>query len=223
MSIKDKQNINVLNYNDSTIAVSTREDSILIPCAEGGNPAKVPFSFAEIETINSKGKIFKSGYLRFEEDEQEEIYDALRITNWREILTDKEIEDTILNPSYEKLNKIVGITDIAPFERIRSAYVKLSNNENNDISSRVARVISQRYEELKNGQKQTEISISKNDKRNKNTNLESLEMKNEALQRRIADMEKQFAQLAAAQKVDREKVPPTSKRSSATKAEKPQG
>lgn len=163
MPIKDKLTINVLNYNNNPVAVSTRDRSYTIEASEDGAPRKVPFSFSEIETINSKGNAFTSGTLRFEPDEEEETYEALRITNWRDLMTNEEVETVILSPSYEGLRKIIDVKNSSVFERIRGIYTRLKNDESNDISNRIERIITTRYQELIAGKTKTGISLTQKD------------------------------------------------------------
>ena len=83
----------VLNYNGSPVAVSTRHESYIIPGGSSESPSSMPLSVDEIVQINSNSNVFKMGLLWFEEEFQEDLYKECRIRNWKNILTDSEIED----------------------------------------------------------------------------------------------------------------------------------
>ena len=89
----------VLNYNGSPVAVSTRHESYIIPGGSSESPSSMPLSVDEIVQINSNSNVFKMGLLWFEEEFQENLYKECRIRNWKDILTDSEIEDIILHIS----------------------------------------------------------------------------------------------------------------------------
>ena len=185
MSIRDKQNINILNYNDHIVIVSTRDKSYLIEPARDGIPSKTPFSFSEVETINSGSNAFTSGTLRFEESEEGEIYHELRIVDWENILTNEEIKNIVFKPSFDGLNKIVEIKNSSIFERVRGIFTKLKNENSDDISMRVERIINERYKELLNGVRKSEIQLTKKDVESKNfedasiIKAENAQLKNE--------------------------------------------
>lgn len=87
------KNYMVLNYGSSPVCVQTRYESILIPGGSREAPASLPLSVDEILQINNNSPLFKCGVLFFEPEYAEELYDACRIKNWRDILTDEQIEE----------------------------------------------------------------------------------------------------------------------------------
>lgn len=161
MSIRDKQVINVLNYNDSIVVVSTRDNGYAVNPRDidGGAPSILPLSFSEIEYINSNSNAFKSGYLRFPKEIEEEMYTELRIVGWEDILTNEEIEQILLHPTIEGLQKILSIKSSTVFERVRGIFTVLKNSGDGNISIRVDRIISERYKELVNKKTKTDISL----------------------------------------------------------------
>jgi len=205
MSIREKQNINVLNYNDHIVVVSTRDKSYVIEAARDNTPSKTPFSFSEIETINSNSNAFTSGTLRFEDFEEAEIYPELRIVNWKNILKNDEIVDIILNPTFDGLDKIIEIKNSSMFERVRGIFVKLKNSNNDDISMRVERIINERYKELMNGIRNTEIQLTKKDvKRTIHEDTSTIKAENEQLKNEMAELKEMMAQLIASQEKNKQ-------------------
>ena len=65
---------------------------------------------------------FRNGMLFFEESKAEDVYNILGIKDWKNILTNKDIREIILHPTYEGLEKLIAIKDSAMFERVRAAY-----------------------------------------------------------------------------------------------------
>lgn len=203
MPIKDKQTINVLNYNDNPVVVSTRDTSYVIESAENGTPTKMPFSFQEIETMNGNGSAFESGLLRFESEDEAEAYETLRITNWKNILKNDEIEEIILNPTYDGLRRIVDIKSSSMFERVRGIYTRLKNDERNDISNRIERIVSTRYRELISGKIKTEIVLTQKDSEKPVlANVGEIKAENEALKTQMEELKSMMSALLEKKNVD---------------------
>ena len=76
----------------------------------------------EIAEMNSNSVVFKSGLLRFEPEFESEIYEYLRIHNWKDILTNEQIEDTLISGEMEGLQKILNVKEPMYFERVRGIY-----------------------------------------------------------------------------------------------------
>lgn len=158
MAISKTKNYLVLNYNQSPVAVKTKYDSFMIEPAFDDAPGSLPLTIDEIQVINSNSPVFKVGLLRFETVDQEDIYEALRIENWRSILTNDEIEDYLLNPSVERLQKFLDIESDIYFERIRGVYMGLKNSGAN-LSMKVSTVIDGRRAELAAHKRKSEILV----------------------------------------------------------------
>lgn len=194
MAFKDKQTINVLNFNNYPVSVATRDESFVIEASQDGTPTKMPFTPTEIETINSKGNAFKSGHLRFEAHEESEIYEGLRIFDWQTIPTNEQIRDIILNPTYDGLKRIIDIRNSSMFERIRGMYASMKYSDELDISNRVARIIETRYQEILSGQSKSEIVLSQKDVEKKEAfNVDDVRAENAELK---SEMEKMKAMLS---------------------------
>lgn len=189
----------VLNYNGSPVAVSTRHESYIIPGGSSESPSSMPLSVDEIVQINSNSNVFKMGLLWFEEEVQEELYKECRIRNWENILRDKEIEDIILHPTLEKLEKLLSIENEQYFERCYGIYIGLKNS-NHSIKQNVENVMLARRKELRNRKYKTGILLTK-----KETSVVSEEAlketqeQNVKLTKEVDELKAMVAQLLAAQ------------------------
>lgn len=158
MAISKTKNYLVLNHSASPVGVSTKYDSFIVDGGSLESPGSLPLSFDEIAVINSKSQVFKIGILRFDPTYEEELYEELAIPRWREILTQEQIEDMLVHPTMEAMQKILDIENEAYFERIRGAMISL-RNRGMDITVKVERMIEQRREELARRQRKTSIKV----------------------------------------------------------------
>lgn len=163
MQITDATIINVYNYADNPFSLPTHgnPEGYWFEPATNDEPSVFPISFSEIKIANSASQVFREGWLRFDAEVEEYVYKALKINNWEDILSDKEIEKIILLPNKEKLEKLVTITSLSIFDRIRGVLVRLQNAGIYDISQRVVDVINYRYQELYRNKRKSEIVIHK--------------------------------------------------------------
>lgn len=202
--IKDMKTINVLNYNSSTVVISTKHDSYAIePAIDSDNPTILPLTLDEILYANANSMAFKSGILRFPEDIEKEMYeDYLRIPNWESLLTIKQIENIILHPTMEGLTKLVSVKDSGIFDRIRGVFIRLKNTTNDDISLRVETIIEARGNELRNGIRNTQIVIKARDAVSSvsTDEVDGLKKQNEVLQNQLNEMQAMMAEFLASQK-----------------------
>lgn len=202
--IKDMKTINVLNYNSSTVVISTKHDSYAIePAIDSDNPTILPLTLDEILYANANSMAFKSGILRFPEDIEKEMYeDYLRIPNWESLLTIKQIENIILHPTMEGLTKLVSVKDSGIFDRIRGVFIRLKNTTNDDISLRVENIIEARGNELRNGIRNTQIVIKARDAVSSvsTDEVDGLKKQNEVLQNQLNEMQAMMAEFLASQK-----------------------
>lgn len=202
--IKDMKTINVLNYNSSTVVISTKHDSYAIePAIDSDNPTILPLTLDEILYANANSMAFKSGILRFSEDIEKEMYeDYLRIPNWESLLTIKQIENIILHPTMEGLTKLVSVKDSGIFDRIRGVFIRLKNTTNDDISLRVEKIIEARGNELRNGIRNTQIVIKARDAVSSvsTDEVDGLKKQNEVLQNQLNEMQAMMAEFLASQK-----------------------
>jgi hypothetical protein len=197
MDVIDSSIIDVLNYSDSCVVVSThiKPDGYLFDPAIDDQPFALQLSFAEIRGINSQSNVFREGFLRFQETEQKSIYEKLGIRNYESILTDDDIKHTILKPTKDGLERLLKIQSSSMFERIRGMLVQLENSNKYDISTRVKNVITERYKELYSGKKITEIVIrptayetAKVEENDSNSKVNELELQIAELNKKLLEL-----------------------------------
>ena len=195
--------INVLNYNQNIVIVSTKHDSYTIePAINSENPTSLPLSLDEILYINGNSAAFKTGILRFPKEIEKEMYeDYLRIPNWEDLLTIQDIEKIILHPTIEGLTKIINIKDTGMFDRVRGVFVRLKNTNDDDISLRVEKIIQARLDELRRGVRNTEIIIKAKDTVAPiaTEEVDELKEQNKLLQEQMANMQKMMEQMMSMQ------------------------
>ena len=113
MSKIDLQNITVLNYNENEVFVdSSKEHYKFNASRDGVTPTMQNIPISELQYICSNTDVIVTGWLTFDEDEKDEIYTALRLPNWREILTNEDISNILTNPTMEGLQRIIDITNL---------------------------------------------------------------------------------------------------------------
>ena len=189
----------VLNYNGSPVAVSTRHESYIIPGGSSESPSSMPLSVDEIVQINSNSNIFKMGLLWFEEEFQEDLYTECRIRNWKDILTDSQIEDIILHPTLEKLEKLLSIENEQYFERCYGIYIGLKNS-NHSIKQNVENIMLARRKELRNRKYKTGILLTKKETSTVSEEvLKETQEQNAKLTQEVDELKAMVAQLLAAQ------------------------
>lgn len=184
----------VYNYNSSPVAVQTKYESHLIEGGSREQPSTMPFSMDELTVINSKSNAFKIGLLWFSPDEQERLYAEMRITNWENILRDEQIEEILLSPTVDSLQRLIEIENDAYFERVRGVFVGLKNS-GADLSTRVQKVIDLRYKELTNRQRVTSIrltpkTVTPDEKLPSREEVDALNAKLAAMEKMLSDMQK---------------------------------
>lgn len=208
MSIKENVSIPVYNYNESNICIPTNISTHILPPAVDGVPSVDYLSFAEINYINGISDCFRTGLVRFDDNDKEEIYSALGFADWKNILTNDEIRDILLNPTIEGLQRIIDVTNASIFDRIRTIFVSLKENTDNDISNRVIKIMETRELEFKRGIYKTQIVLKPKDVSEKpvsNDEINAIKEQNAMLMEQLAEMQKMIASL----KSDKSETPKT--------------
>lgn len=198
MSIKENVSIPIYNYNESNICIPTNISTHILPPAVDGVPSVDYLSFAEINYINGISDCFRTGLVRFDDKDKEEIYTALGFANWENILTNDEIRDILLNPTIDGLQKIIDVTNASIFNRIRTIFVSLKENTDNDISNRVIKIMETRELEFKRGIYKTQIVLKPKDVSEKpvsNDEINAIKEQNAILMAQLAEMQKMIASL----------------------------
>lgn len=208
MSIKENVSIPVLNYNESNVCIPTNISTHILPPAVDGVPSVDYLSFAEINYVNGISDCFRTGMVRFDDNDKEEVYSALNIANWENILTNDEIRDILLNPTIDGLQRIIDVTNRSIFDRIRTIFVSLKENTDNDISNRVIKIMETREQEFKRGVYKTQIVLKPKDipeKSVSNDEINAIKEQNAMLMEQLAEMQKMIASL----KNDKSEAPNT--------------
>ena len=208
MSIKENVSIPVLNYNESNVCIPTNISTHILPPAVDGVPSVDYLSFAEINYVNGISDCFRTGMVRFDDNDKEEVYSALNIANWENILTNDEIRDILLNPTIDGLQRIIDVTNRSIFDRIRTIFVSLKENTDNDISNRVIKIMETREQEFKRGIYKTQIVLKPKDipeKSVSNDEINAIKEQNAMLMEQLAEMQKMIASL----KNDKSETPNT--------------
>ncbi len=199
MSKYDTQDVNVLNYNESNVFVSSaREHYKFAPSKNGKIPTIVPIPMKELQYIASNTNIITTGWLTFEEDEKEEIYKELRIGNWKDILTNEDIESILTKPTMEGLQKIIDIKNESYFDRVRIIMHKLIN-DGVDITTKVNNIVNQRHNELQRRQRNSQIVLTKKNTTVSADTVRELSEQNASLQSQLDEMKKMMKQMMAMQ------------------------
>jgi hypothetical protein len=148
--INKKEEFEVLNYYDYPKYLPSMDGLGYKISGQTENEAGFDFvTFNDIRSINQKSEAFRNGTLEFAEDVKEGLFKELRIDiNNDNYFTRKMIEDIILDPNDEKMIKIVHITSKDTIDNFRRMLVKLTNDNEYDISNRVREYIDGREYEL---------------------------------------------------------------------------
>lgn len=194
MAINKDKTYFLYNYGGSAVSVTTKTGSYLLQGGTKDSPFVMPFSYDEIATINATGCALKCGLVFPSEDEKQTVYEEIcHIIDWQNILTNDEIEDVLLNPTAEGLQKIVDIKNELYFERVYGIYISLVNAME-DVRPKVKAVVEARMNEFQNKQRVSKIvvkDIKETQSASVNEEIERLREQNKLL------MEKMEAFMAA--------------------------
>lgn len=200
MSKIDTQNINVLNYNENEVFVEKYKFSA---SRDGKTPSIVTMSLSELKNICTNTNIIITGWLTFDDDVKEEIFKELRIPNWKDILTNSDIENILTNPTMEGLQKIINIENQTYFDRVRIIMFKLMK-QGTDITTKVSQIVEQRYDELRKRQRVSSIILTKKDTNKAYVTpdeVKELSAQNAALQNQLDEMKKMMEQMMSMQNI----------------------
>lgn len=199
-SVMEKKFIDVLNCDDNVVTISSLNNKgYTFEPGSMEDPCVIPIPPEEIQYMNSVCNAFKNGVLRFRPEEQNELFDALGIKD-DNVLFIEDIDDAILNPTVENLQRMIDIKDGAQFERIRGRFYRMTN-AGEDLSTKVKRLIDERYKELRAGKRNSELSVIPATKPTENVQaeLESAKSQMAEMQKQMAAMMQQMQNLMNAQ------------------------
>ena len=208
MSSLDTQNINVLNYHENEVFVdSSKEHYKFGASRDGKTPSVIPVSLSELQNICTNTEIIVTGWLTFNDDVKEEIFKQLRVSNWKEILSNEDIENILTHPTLDGLQRIVNIENQTYFDRVRIIMFKLMKR-GVDITTKVSRIVDQRYDELRKRQRVSSIILTKKDTQNYATpeDVKELSAQNISLQNQLDEMKKMMEQMIAIQNAPKNEI-----------------
>lgn len=199
MSKYKTEDINVLNYNENDVFVNGSKEHYKFKASKNGKvPTVVPIPFNELQYIASNTNIITTGWLTFDNDIKEEIFTELRISDWKDILSNEDIKNILIHPTMEGLQKIIDIENQSYFDRVRIAMFKLMG-EGVDITTKVSRIVNQRYDELQKRQRKSSIVLTKKDTTVSVDTVRELSEQNASLQNQLDEMKKMMEQMIAMQ------------------------
>lgn len=182
INLEKLKHISVLNYNDNYVCVNVAPGrSMRLEPAFDGSPSMTPLTLDEIKYINNT-PAFKTGVLEFQKDIEDELYNELRIDKSK-VLKLNEIRDILLNPTKDGLIKIVSITSLSNFDRVRGQFQKLKY-DGYKLTLDIADIIDKRTKELFNNQIKSDIQIGDAE----------IPVKSD---KRVDELEKQLAEMRA--------------------------
>ena len=195
MALKDSAFVKVYNYNPFILSVG---DKMLEPCYNYDEPTYDSISVDQLQYINSNSNAVRNGLVRFDKNEEDDIYAELGVDKSR-IIKNEEIDDIILNPTQEKLQKLLDIVDPSVFDRVVTIHQGLISSGAYDISNRVTMVIEEREKEFRRNILTTQIKLTKVEPKKVDAEVEEVKKQNEDLQAQLNQMQEMMAQLLAAQ------------------------
>lgn len=105
MSLPKNKDICVLNFNYVDIFADARNESYRFPKCKNGKPSVTYVSLPDLQTISSNTGLIEHGWLTFDDEDKEDVFQELRLYDWKNILSIEEIDDILLNPTIEGLQK----------------------------------------------------------------------------------------------------------------------
>lgn len=201
-NIKTNKSVSVYNYNPFHLSIVTNvKTHALEPCRED-SPTMDFLTYDEIDFVNSQSDAIKSGLVRFGKDLEKDIYEALDIKDWKNILTNENIKEYLLSPDKDGLQRILDIKDEMTFERVRAILTNLVNSGEYDVSNRVMNLIQLRYSEFRKNIRNTKLEL-KTKGTTSDTNaiaeVDALKEQNKSLQDQMVQLQEMMKQMMAMQ------------------------
>lgn len=203
MNYRGKKDIRVYNECPFPVNLVGQRRDYIFPACLDGEPTMNFVDFDEIEYAHSRNKVFNIGLLIFAEEDREGMYDALGIRDWRDkVWFNKDIEDIIMHPTLDKMQRVIDVKDGITFERIRGMVVRFVN-EKRDVSQNVINIVNARYQELNSSVMTSKIVIRPADVETKVSADEVADLK-----RQLAEMQEMMSKMNVntapkAEKVDK--------------------
>lgn len=159
-------------------------------------------SFDDVESENSKSDIFKVGRLRFNPEEEDEIYKKLGIEDRSNIITDRELIGLLKDDSIENIKHISKLKSQTLLSRMKSMLFSMERNGTIPPHGVTSAVV-ERLNELQNGGKRNpnseinkilEMDKKKNEENKLKETVELLSKQVEQLQKESDEKDKMINQ-----------------------------
>lgn len=204
MNYRGKKDIRVYNECPFPVNLVGQRRDYIFPACLDGEPTMNFVDFDEIEYAHSRNKVFNIGLLIFAEEDREGMYEALGIKDWQnKVWFNKDIEDIIMHPTLDKMQRVIDIKDVITFERVRGMVVRFVN-EKRDVSQNVINIVNARYQELNSSVITSKIVIRPADVETKVSADEVADLK-----RQLAEMQAMMAKMTENVSSNTEKVDKT--------------
>ena len=194
--------IKIENHNPFNLSIrSNLRDYILSPAGEDGTPTVEYLTLEEIIWVDSNTNAIRTGLITINEDDREEVFKEIKFEDGDKIITNKDVENILLNPSVDGLSKIIEITDASTFDRVYAVFVGLKEGGSVDISNRVINLMNERYKEFKRGQNVSHIKIERKDTETviSQDRAKELESQNKSLKQELSELKDMMKQILASQ------------------------
>lgn len=200
--LADRNNINVYYYGHSYLALEANGHKFEFYGATDDTPTMNTMSFTDIEFANSRSPVFYTGQLVFGENEREEMFLALGKPNWKETYwSEEDIENVLLRPTVESLNRMLRIRDIHTIERIRGRMTKLKNTALQRPSERVITLVNIRFDEILSGKMVSSKTVTTAD-----AGITPAMEENKVLKEQLTKQQEEFARQMAAMQAEIQKL-----------------
>lgn len=191
-----KDEYRVYNYGLSAVCVKLPNYEMIFRNASLEEPYMEVLTLRDIEYVNANSGVFRDGLLQFDDADQDELYKHLHIANWREsVLFESQIDEILLHPTQEGLQRILNVRTPIMIDRFRGHLVKLSQDPRYDVSTRVEKIVEDRFEEIRNGVFRSAIVLSMPAEVRSAVEIENdtLKVQLKQLMAQMADMQQQMA------------------------------
>lgn len=214
----EEKNIKVYNYSPSSVTLTTNYRTYIFEGAIDGIPTLEYIPFKEIEYSNSKCRAFRNGTLEFDNSEREELYRALKIFDWENIIFYCKIHQLLTDRTKESAERIISVTELSVLERIRGYMLMLVNSGQDDVPVRVINLVKERFQELLAGRVRSNLLAESEPK--VLPEVERIQAENNQIKEQMEQMKKQMEKLLESDSPEPENTPHPSPTSN-TPSEKP--
>ena len=126
------------------------------------------------------------------------MHEELGNYNWKDtVLTRKQINDIILHPTYEKMKRIVAVTDVQMIERFRSELIRVNTLAIEGVSRYVEYIINERFAEITVGKRNSAI-ILREEKFENSNKIEAIMSENVELKEKLNTIEAKVEAIVSA-------------------------